>query len=90
MSYFVVAVLIVLFSISTLACRPTVNNALSTAVINNDVNLVESLLANGADAKGCLILESFSLLLKSFKKKVPQGSDLYCKHSIIRPGRLST
>ena len=90
MSYFVVLVRTVLFSISTSACRPTVNSALSTAVINNDVNLVESLLANGADAKGSLILESFSLLLKSFKKKVPQGSDLYCKHSIIRPGRLST
>ena len=75
MRYFVVSVWIVLFSISTLACKPTVNSALqslSTAVINNDVNLVRRLLANGADAKGSLILESFILWLKSPKKKVLQ------------------
>ena len=69
MRYLVVSVWIVLFSISTSACRPKVNSALSTAVINNDVNLVESLLANGADAKGSLILESFSLLLEFLKIK---------------------
>ena len=69
MSYFVVSVWIVLFSVSTSACRPKVNSALSTAVISNDVNLVKRLLANGADAKGSLILESFSLLLEFLKIK---------------------
>ena len=72
----IISVWIVLFSISTLACKPTVNSALqslSTAVINNDVNLVKRLLANGADAKGSLILESFSLLLKSSKKRRLRG-----------------
>ena len=83
MRYFVISVWIVLFSISTSACRPTVNSALTTAVINNDVNLVKRLLANGADAKGSLILESFSLLLKSSKKKAPQGSDLYARCLLV-------
>ena len=69
MRYFVLSVWIVLFSISTSACRPKVNSALTSAVINNDVNLVKRLLANGADAKGSLILESFSLWLKFAPKK---------------------
>ena len=73
MRYFVISVWIVLFSI-TAACKPKVNSALTTAVINNDVNLVKRLLANGADAKGSLILKCFSLRLKFSKNKVPNHS----------------
>ena len=79
MRYFVISVWIVLFSI-TAACKPKVNIALTTAVINNDVNLVKRLLANGADAKGSLILESFSLLLKSTKKRRLRG--VICKLAV--------
>ena len=68
MRYFVLPVWIVLFSI-TAACKPKVNSALTSAVINSDVNMVKHLLANGADAKGSLILESFILWLKSPKKR---------------------
>jgi hypothetical protein len=80
MRYFVLSVWIVLFSI-TAACKPKVNSALTTAVINNDVNLVKRLLANGADAKGSLILESFSLLLKSKKKKM-RLREVICKLAV--------